>query len=730
MREISRLQWQAMCTLPERRVRLHRLVVSIITSLLFILALQASSAGPGDYWTQTKGPFGGLISALGESKTTGSLFAVSPGGGVFRSTDHGSSWHNTSLNNAFCQGFTSDSAGVIYVTSDSGLFRSTDDGADWSKYKIPAATQFVECVTIDALNRVYVGSVDGLYRSTDMGNSWLRIDTSLVFTNINQIAVNSAGDIFAAAWGAGLFRSGDDGHTWQLMFNTGERLTSLVVTENGNVYFTLTNSGSPKVLLSTDNGVSWSDLSYDLPPAKVYSTLQAQDSILIVGTDAGVFTRQSDDTVWINRGVQETSTFMLFETSDGEVFAATFRGIYVSTDWGFTWEPADSGLCANFIISTYIDTASNLYLGTYGGDLVYRSTDQGTTWLSVGHGIRKYEVQSVVLSKNGLLFAAADNVADGSGSLFQSSDFGQSWKDTTLPSCDIRSLAVDTYGAIYAAGGNRSVPAARLYRSSDEAKSWVLVLSRRSSPFGLVTTDIQGAIMVSSDSGMYRSTDHGESWNLLDSGLDKKGLYCIAPSMSGAVFAGSDSGVYSLFPGSTKWVRTGLLNDQVTSMTVNKKGFIYAGNDGKGLFKTTDMGSTWNQANSGLLNTHIGSLTLDSSGYLYAGTFGTGLFKSTVSTTSVGVVESAAPSYALMEQNYPNPFNPTTRIQYSLTTQAHVTLTVYDLLGRQVKTLVNDIQRQGKYSVLFDGRGLSSGVYYYQLRIQNAIMSRTMILLK
>ncbi|MBN1482460.1 T9SS type A sorting domain-containing protein [candidate division KSB1 bacterium] len=96
-------------------------------------------------------------------------------------------------------------------------------------------------------------------------------------------------------------------------------------------------------------------------------------------------------------------------------------------------------------------------------------------------------------------------------------------------------------------------------------------------------------------------------------------------------------------------------------------------------------------------------------------------------------VEDKAPiqptSFAL-EQNYPNPFNPTTTISYAIQKTGNVELKVYDLLGQEVATLVNNVQNPGNYSVTFDANDLSSGVYIYTLKSAGSIMSHKMILMK
>ena len=85
--------------------------------------------------------------------------------------------------------------------------------------------------------------------------------------------------------------------------------------------------------------------------------------------------------------------------------------------------------------------------------------------------------------------------------------------------------------------------------------------------------------------------------------------------------------------------------------------------------------------------------------------------------------------YAL-EQNYPNPFNHTTTITYQLPNDGNVTLKVYDMLGQEIATLVNGYKTSGRYSVNFNAGNLSSGVYIYQLRVNDFSSTRKLLLLK
>jgi hypothetical protein len=99
-----------------------------------------------------------------------------------------------------------------------------------------------------------------------------------------------------------------------------------------------------------------------------------------------------------------------------------------------------------------------------------------------------------------------------------------------------------------------------------------------------------------------------------------------------------------------------------------------------------------------------------------------------VGVTSVG--EGEPPLTLLLKQNYPNPFNPITRIEYAIPKTSHVSLKVFDLLGREVATLVDEEQGAGFKSVEFDGKGLASGVYLYRLRAGEFVQVRKLALLR
>jgi hypothetical protein len=91
---------------------------------------------------------------------------------------------------------------------------------------------------------------------------------------------------------------------------------------------------------------------------------------------------------------------------------------------------------------------------------------------------------------------------------------------------------------------------------------------------------------------------------------------------------------------------------------------------------------------------------------------------------------SNTPQTIYLSKNYPNPFNPSTTIKFTISDLQFTTLKVYDLLGREIATLVNEEKPAGSYEVGFNGTGLPSGIYFYQLRAGNFSETKKMVLLK
>ena len=98
--------------------------------------------------------------------------------------------------------------------------------------------------------------------------------------------------------------------------------------------------------------------------------------------------------------------------------------------------------------------------------------------------------------------------------------------------------------------------------------------------------------------------------------------------------------------------------------------------------------------------------------------------------TSVKQTMSNVPTEFQLQQNYPNPFNPTTTIEFALPKQSNVTLKLFDILGREVATLVDAELESGVHKINFDGKDLASGMYFYRIHTEGFMKTKKLMLLK
>ena len=166
---------------------------------------------------------------------------------------------------------------------------------------------------------------------------------------------------------------------------------------------------------------------------------------------------------------------------------------------------------------------------------------------------------------------------------------------------------------------------------------------------------------------------------------------------------------------------------------------IYIASSSTRIYRTTNDGQSWELINTGMTSSGTFRTLLVGSTDLYAGSYGCGIWRRPLSEILVGVEESrpAAPSQFRLEQNYPNPFNPKTMLKYTMggtrgqgLGASKTMLVVYDLLGREVAMLVDEVKAPGSYEVPVDGAGLASGMYIYRLTAGSFVQSKTMVLLK
>ncbi len=297
---------------------------------------------------------------------------------------------------------------------------------------------------------------------------------------------------------------------------------------------------------------------------------------------------------------------------------------------------------------------------------------------------------------NALAVSGDDIFAAGYNGIFISTNNGTDWRGAVNgPYNRCQALAVvssATGGACLLAGCGLSI----LF-SPDAGANWTPVGSESPpsvNALSLVGTDLFAGTYY----GAFRLDDDGQNWMPVDSGLTETSVQAFS-GVGRSLFAGTDGGV----------------------------------------FVTTDRGTHWTTISSGLparpasgmgANTSVLALLVSGSD-LVAGTAYHGVWKRPLSEIA-GVEERTdrVPERYLLQQNYPNPFNPSTVIRYQLPVITHVTVKVYDVLGREVATLVNERQNAGSHSVSLNAAFLSSGMYLCRLQAGSYHDVKKLMLLK
>jgi hypothetical protein len=158
-------------------------------------------------------------------------------------------------------------------------------------------------------------------------------------------------------------------------------------------------------------------------------------------------------------------------------------------------------------------------------------------------------------------------------------------------------------------------------------------------------------------------------------------------------------------------------------------GDIFAGILGGGVWRSSGKTGAWNQES--LVDVEVRGFDIGADGTVYAATNGKGVYRRVASPpTVVQSVFAPVPLSFSLEQNYPNPFNPVTTIVFNLPERGMVSVKVFDLVGREITTLVHEECPAGQYSVLFDGSGLATGIYFYRIQFNRQSAVKRLVLLK
>jgi hypothetical protein len=223
-------------------------------------------------------------------------------------------------------------------------------------------------------------------------------------------------------------------------------------------------------------------------------------------------------------------------------------------------------------------------------------------------------------------------------------------------------------------------------------------------------------------------------WAQADSGLIDQHITSLLFN-EGKIFAGTYlHGVFSSSDYGTKWSSVPFIflsNQAVHSLAIYNNTIFFAGTDYGVLAYSLNDSNLISGYNNGLSNGTILSFAVQDS-IVFAGTYGMGIWRRSVSELITGVKKEndAIPSEFRLFQNYPNPFNPSTIISFTLPSRSFVSLKVFDLLGREVATIVSEEMPSGSYSRQWNAVNISSGIYFYRLQAGAYTETRKLVILK
>ncbi len=678
---------------------------------------------------------------------------------------------------------TNKSEDIVYAAVYGGIFRSTDGGSIWTQVLGNNNNSIYTNVAVTNKGDVYAalsnGNVQGIWHSND-GINWTDITPANFPTVYARIVIanppTNSNELYLLANTPGSGMAGDPQ-------NGSDDYQSLWKYDaSSNQWTDLTNMlpdwSGPVGGYSTQR-------SYDM----LIKVSPADSNFVIIGgtnlyrtTDG--FATKLDSTDWIGgySTANDVSSYpnqhpdehdLYFLPSDPKiVYSANDGGISYTTDvtaQQVNWVSLDNGFLTTQFYSAALDHAtanSPLIVGGMqdNGNMMDTTWTQNSSW--------------VVLPFGG--DGCIDAVADGGNYIYFSTQNGNIIEGRIsdqkgaiiMPSGATGFLFVTPYvldpnntSMMYEAAGtqiwrNSNLLDIPIGGDSATTIGWTQMT-------GIDTSNTITALAVSSNPAniLYYGTDNGTvfkvisanvglpvSINVTSNNFPPGYVNCIAvdPSNADNVMVDfSNYSVQSIFystDGGNSWTAVSGNLEQfpdgsgngpsvrsVRILDLNGSKIYYAGTS-TGLYATTDlngMSTVWTQqgaANIGMVDVEAIDAR-DNDGTVAVGTFGAGVFSTKVLATGVQSQNNVPLAFSL-SQNYPNPFNPSTIIKYSIAKPELVKLSVYNILGQQVVSLINKEQQAGNYEVDFDASKFSSGVYLYRLDAGNFTSVKKMILIK
>ncbi len=615
----------------------------------------------GNTWTLiNNGLLNTQVALFALADSSGStVYAASMGGaGTFKSTDFGETW--TNVTGGGIDHPAADELAVsptnpqtIWEAVDVGkVFVSRNGGDTWSTTISSYGTGF-RCGTVSAMaiapstsTRLYaLKSGFGIFRSTDAGDTWNFLHQSEVDYTYS-LAVHPANPhIVFSGYSPKPFqdfamvrRSLDGGTTWSTALTVphSSGITSVAIDPKApkTIYAASTGAssgGGGVIYHSNDGGDSWSPLNPHFTMLTVWGQPQligdpAKPSTAYAATWLGGTWKTVDaGQTWRKlTGAPESSTSLSIDQEDPDIIYATDRAsptLWKSTDGGKTWSHFDFSSSGGFLLNRVLATDHNVYLSTFGPGIhqgkFYVSKDGGTSWTDITGSLPRSVLDIAVDPSNPQVIYITTHIHGA----YKSTDGGASWSELRgFPNIGGYDIELDPVApsVVYAAGmGAATVPdwvmaggyaltdPSGVYKSTDSGQTWRQLLTTSNECRAIRIHPANHNLLVASalSDGFFVSTDGGANWTGASEGLDTRNLTSLW-SAGDKVYAGTQGfGVYAgdidAANGNVTWVaaRSNKPIPDVHSIRVqvdpsNSKR-IYVGSNPGGLFRSDDGGNSW-----------------------------------------------------------------------------------------------------------------------------------------
>lgn len=413
---------------------------------------------------------------------------------------------------------------------------------------------------------------------------------------VKDMEVNANDYMFAATDYRGLFRSVDNGKSWQYLGFHSHGIKTLDIDESGRIYVV-----APYLYGSGDNGLNWKKLTPDSLGWDI-EYMSSNDSLVIVKASNGqLYISRNNGATWTKASIFDgfqNITFIRLNSS-AHFFVATGNALYRSTDNGSNWEE----LLTNPQIDIFkISQQDGLFLYSSSTSKLYRSKDNGENWdeLEANFG----EIRSLKFTPSANLYA----IAVGSEHVWFSTDNGNSWSSIETPVDHLLSVSMDSQDRIFI--GARDIGVMK----TEDGSSWQHI--------GLPVTNVRSLfitkdnrIFAAFDDGISLSTDSGASWNNV---LFQKSMFAfsIVVHQNDNLFAGTANGIYGSADNGQSWQELFGTTNQFTEIAVDSKGNVFAAILWDGLLVSKDNGITWQDLSP---PSSVSQIAIDSKDRLYCG---------------------------------------------------------------------------------------------------------------